>query len=416
MLLKTLKAAASAVLILLTASTAAAVASPRVQQFPIRADFASPNDITTGPDGALWVPDGSLGNVYRVAVNGKLRAFPVGGQPSGIVSHAGALWVTDASQDRIVRLTTTGETTAFQLREGASPARIVAGPDGALWFAEVRGDAIGRITVDGDISEYPITPGAFAAQLTVGPDGAIWFSEQSTNKVGKVTMADEVTEFELPTADSLPGPLVSAGGAIWFATRNANTVVRMATDGTITDTFAIPTENANPLGLVAGADGALYLTEGDGVRRMTLDGQFGRRIRIPGAFILDAIAAGPDGALWTVQGSQAIVSRVDFGIDPPVTASGVTFSLRAGRLAERTVATFADADPNARPRDYAVTINWGDGSVSPGSVRRAGDGTFEVRGAHAYAKAKTYKVTVRITDGVGKGIDAKAISQAVVTR
>jgi virginiamycin B lyase len=326
--------------------------------------------------------------------------------------------VTDASQDRIVRLTTAGETTAFQLRAGANPGRIVAGPDGALWFAEVRGDAIGRLATDGTVTEYPITPGAFAAQLAVGPDGAIWFSEQSTNKVGKVTPAGEVTEYDLGTPDSLPGPLVAGpDGALWFATRNANTIVRMTTAGVVTNTYAIPTENANTLGLIAGADGALYLTEGDGVRRMTVDGRFGRRIRIPGAFVVDALAAGPDGALWTVQGSQAIVSRVDFGIDPPVTAQGATFSMRAQRSAERTVATFTVGDPEvARPRDYSISIAWGDGSISPGWVRRGADGAFEVRGEHAYAEATTYKVVVRIADGVGKGIDAKVTSQAVVSR
>lgn len=417
MKLMTLKPASAAALILLTAGTASAVASPRVTQFPIRAEFASPNDIVAGPDGALYAPDGSLGRVWRISTSGKLRSIEVGGQPSGAASFQGALWVTDAAQDRIVRIAADGTQTPFQLRDGANPTRIVAGPDGALWFTETRGDAIGRLAPDGGVTEYPISPGAFANAIEVGPDGALWFNEEGTNKVGKVTTGGVVTEYALATPDSLPGPIVAGpDGAIWFATRNANTIVRMTTAGVVTDTYAIPTENANTLGFVLGPDGAFYLTEAGGIRRMTADGRFGRRYRVPDAFTLDALANGPDGALWFVQGSQAVIGRVDLGFDPPVTAQGTTFSLRAGRSAERTVATFTDADPNARPRDYAASINWGAHQSSFGWVRRAADGSFEVRGEHGYRKAGTYKVVVKITDGVGKGVDAKVTSQAVVSR
>ena len=47
---------------------------------------------------------------------------------------------------------------------------------------------------------------------------------------------------------------------------------------------------------------------------------------------------------------------------------------------------------------------------------RAGDGWFAVRGRHAYAKPGTRKVTVTITDHVGKGVDAKVVSSAIVSR
>ena len=120
--------------------------------------------------------------------------------------------------------------------------------------------------------------------------------------------------------------------------------------------------------------------------------------------------------MWINQGNLGQVSRLDIGFDPPVTASGTTFEARAFVSAKRTVATFTDADPNARPGDYSATIAWGDGSRSAGTVRLRPDGAFEVRGQHAYFNARTYRVVVRITDGVGKGIDAKVVSTAVVMR
>jgi len=179
----------------------------------------------------------------------------------------------------------------------------------------------------------------------------------------------------------------------------------MTTAGVVTGTYAIPTENANTLGLVAAPDGALYLTEADGVRPMTLDGQFGRRYRVPGAYLVDSLAAGPDGALWFLRSSDAIVGRIDIGYEPPVVATGVTFTMRAGRDAEGTVATFTGG-----ARNYEATIKWGDRTTSAGWVRRTADGSFEVRGEHRYAKPGTYDVTVKIAD------DAKVTSQAVVTR
>ncbi len=76
-----------------------------------------------------------------------------------------------------------------------------------------------------------------------------------------------MTEFDLATPDSLPGPILAGpDGAVWFATRNADTIVRMSTAGQVLSTYALPTENANTLGMVLGPDGAFYLTEADGIR------------------------------------------------------------------------------------------------------------------------------------------------------
>ncbi len=208
----------------------------------------------------------------------------------------------------------------------------------------------------------------------------------------------------------MPGPIVAGpDGALYFGERNANKIGRITTAGVITHEYAIPTENANPLGLVAGPDGALYFTQhADGtVQRMTLDGVFTKRYRIPSGYP-DGLGVGPDGDLWFTQGSDSQVGRIDLRWDPPLVATGTTFSMRRSVSAERTVATFTDGDPDTRPSDYSVTIKWGDGSTSAGWVRRAGGG-FEVRGRHTYDKAKTYGVTVKIDK-------TQVESTAVVTR
>ena len=149
----------------------------------------------------MYTPDSSLGRVWRIGDNGKVRSFDIGGGATGIASAHGALWVSDRDNSRIVRLTLDGKQKAYPVTAGAFPADLALGSDGALWFTELRGNAIGRLGVDGTVTEYPIpTPDAFAADITAGPDGALWFTESSGNKIGRITTSGAITEYALPAA------------------------------------------------------------------------------------------------------------------------------------------------------------------------------------------------------------------------
>jgi virginiamycin B lyase len=394
-----------------------ATASERLTTYKLPAEFALPNDMTIGPDGATWVTDSSLGRIWRIAANGRIKSYELGQQPGAIAVADGSMWVADAGGDAIHRVETDGSSVRHPLDAGSFPISITAGPDGALWFTEGRDDEIGRITLDGEVTEYPLpTAGAFAGDITAGPDGALWFSEAGAGKLGRITTAGVVTEFDVPGDEPLPGSIVPGpDGALYLAERNDNVISRVTTDGVFTDEYALPREFADPVSMVEGVDGALWISEFSSgvVSRMTFDGTFTRAHRIPGGFN-DRLISAPDGALWVAQGSRGQVSRLDVGLDYPVTAEGTTFEARAGKPVNATVATFTDADPNARARDYDVTINWGDGDRSSGTVERRADGSFAVRGKHAYARQGSRKVVVRITDGVGKGLDAKVTSWAIV--
>jgi virginiamycin B lyase len=420
-LLRALALAALAVVATLAAlASPASAISSKVTEYKLPAEFALPNDLVTGPDGAVWVTDSSLGRIWRISTKGKIRSYELGQMPSGITVADGSMWVADAGGDAIHRVETDGSSKTYPLRDGAFPVDIVQGADGALWFSEGRSATVGRISTDGAISEYPLPSGgdAWAADIAAGPDGAIYVSE-ITGKVARVTMAGDVTEYALPGEQALPGPIVAAGGALYVSDRNNNTINRMTTAGQFTDAFVVPRENADPLAMALGPDGALYISEHmtGVISRMTLDGTFIKVAKLRGEFPSpDSLIVGPDAALWINQGNWGKVTRLDAGLDFPVTADGTTFTAKAGRCATHTVATFTDADPNARARDYDVTIGWGDGSKSDGRVRRTADGSFKVRARHAYAKAGTRKVTVTITDHVGKGIDAKVVSSAIVSR
>src|SRR6266566_3906749 len=107
-------------------------------EFPIPTVNSGPNDITAGPDGAMWFTEGN-GN-------------------------------------KIGRMTTADITTEFPIPTvNSGPFGITAGPDGALWFTELGGNKIGRITTAGVITEFAI-PNSSPGGITAGPDGALWFA------------------------------------------------------------------------------------------------------------------------------------------------------------------------------------------------------------------------------------------------
>jgi virginiamycin B lyase len=301
---------------LAVALPSAALAHPRAKEFPLE-EFAGPNHITTGPDGALWASDGSLNRLWRVSTTGTASSIQLEGGAVGVATgRDGALWVSDRDFSRIQRVTTSGQVTSYPLpTEGAFPSDIVAGPDGALWFTESRGNKIGRITTGGQITEYPIpTPDASAADIAVGPDHAIWFTESNGNKVGRVSLSGQLTEFPLETPESLPGPIVAGrDGAIYFAERNTNVITRLTTAGEVTRRFPLPVADANPVDLLATPYGLLIAEHSTGsIRPMSYWGWFGHAARTTSE--PDALTRGPDGRVWYAAGNEGTIGRLGFGL------------------------------------------------------------------------------------------------------
>src|SRR5205823_5737272 len=71
------------------------------------------------------------------------------------------------------------------------------------------------------------------------------------------------------------------------------------------------------------------------------------------------------------------------------------------------IATFSDANPGGSLADFTdVSINWGDGQTTPGTVQVAQGGGFQVLGNHVYANAGTWSVLVSITDKGGSSTTA----------
>jgi hypothetical protein len=61
--------------------------------------------------------------------------------------------------------------------------------------------------------------------------------------------------------------------------------------------------------------------------------------------------------------------------------------------------------------DYTVTVDWGDGVTSNGSVQQSWDGGFDLYADHAYTSAGTYDVSVTVTKSDGTSINSSGTAQ-----
>jgi ELWxxDGT repeat protein len=85
-----------------------------------------------------------------------------------------------------------------------------------------------------------------------------------------------------------------------------------------------------------------------------------------------------------------------------------------GSSSQLFVAGFTDSNPLATAGQYTATIDWGDGTTSPGSVSRpTGQPFFVVSGGHVFAKTGTYKITTTIQDPGGDKLTSTLTLQAV---
>ncbi|HQU41594.1 MAG TPA: DUF4214 domain-containing protein, partial [Pirellulales bacterium] len=85
--------------------------------------------------------------------------------------------------------------------------------------------------------------------------------------------------------------------------------------------------------------------------------------------------------------------------DQPVVANGgyAYSAVEFRQFGPQTLAVFSDPAGTESPGDYSATINWGDGTTSPGSiVANAAGSTFSVQGSHIFTQTGSFEVGVTI--------------------
>ncbi len=94
--------------------------------------------------------------------------------------------------------------------------------------------------------------------------------------------------------------------------------------------------------------------------------------------------------------------------------SGITLATRENlQLTEVVVGSFEDFDPGFNPTsNYDATIQWGDGTVSLGTVVERPDGTFNVIGTHTYLEGGDFIYEVTVTEEGGE--TSSAMGEALI--
>ncbi len=257
-----------------------------------------PQDITVGPDGAMWFTNEYNNSIGRITTAGTVSKFTDStiDAPVGITSGPdGALWFTNSGNNSIGRITTSGAVFDYTGIGIDVPQDITVGPDGALWFTNFSNDSIGRITTAGTVSNYTGAGVSAPWDITNGPDGALWFTNQDNNSIGRITTAGTVSNYTNPDIDNPHGITTGPDGALWFTNVLDRTIGRITTSGVVS-TYAA---GGGPAEITVGPDGALWFANvnGGSIGRITADGVTSK--------YKDAtsdrpwgITAGPDGALW----------------------------------------------------------------------------------------------------------------------
>jgi virginiamycin B lyase len=270
--------------------------------------------MTFGSDGSIWfvavegngqlapnvdtAPHFTAGfsAIGHMTQDGQFHLFALPSPDIAVTSIAagpdGNLWFTEnvdeqrTTSQRIGRMTPAGAFSAFPVPDPFADGylhQIIAGPDGNLWFSLEGADAnynalgaIGRVTPQGAISITPLGKFAVPEDMTVGPDQNLWFTTRFA--VGRVTPAGQARLFA-PDPRASPSNQVDMGGittgpdgALWFGTANTE-VGRVTTSGAFSF-YPLPSaahfDNGSSSltlgqlkGIVTGADGALWLTNGE---------------------------------------------------------------------------------------------------------------------------------------------------------
>jgi virginiamycin B lyase len=223
-------------------------------RFPVKDSDLS--DIVAGPDGALWFDEGDA--VGRITTKGRLTIYATSRRdPAGLrrttylddlgvqditVGPDGALWFTNKNANAVGRITTAGKLTEYTsgISAGAGLTSIASGADGALWFTEMNGGRIGRITTSGKVTEYSsgITPGEQPVGIAGGSDNAMWFTEYegyssyTDAKIGRITLHGKITEYS--NLDPSSGPTAIIQGPdhnMWFVEYVADRLGRVDLSG-----------------------------------------------------------------------------------------------------------------------------------------------------------------------------------------
>jgi virginiamycin B lyase len=205
----------------------------------------------------------------------------------------------------------------FETAVNAQPRGVVEGPDGNIWFVEDAGYSIGSIAPGGIYTDHNF--GFYENGIIVGPDGALWTTSPYNSLLGHITTNPVAVSYLNGFPYDLQYIAKAADNTVWgtaYTSGPSNVVYHVSSTGAWLSADTITTQATTTMPAL-GPDGAMYVTEGNGVngwvaRIAESAGVWSLTNEFPLPGIPFAITNGPDGALWITE-STGHVYRMTTG-------------------------------------------------------------------------------------------------------
>ncbi|NKJ23332.1 antibiotic hydrolase [Dyella sp. SG609] len=221
-------------LLLPVPSLAAADAAPAKAGFDTFAtptQASTPQGVDVAADGNVWYSETSAGKIAVLRPDRSSAEYPLpdGGQPFILKTGKDGIWFTDQVRRAIGHLDPrSGALVEYAIPSREKPYFIQLAPDGSQWFTVTAG--VGRLAPDGSVSEWTVLlehPDDHMEQLSLDPQGNVWFVERNyagagpkgTNKVRRLNPGtNTISTYLVPTAGGTPsGVIANADGTVWVS-------------------------------------------------------------------------------------------------------------------------------------------------------------------------------------------------------
>ena len=297
-------------------ATAPAAAAPTVDGEFAVSGVGTNNELTTGPDGNIWVTLDQTNDVAKITPDGTVTEYNPANvtNPTGITAGPdGNLWVTQTGGVASFSPADPDSAVKFAIADITDARPIVTGPDGNLWT--VSGANVIRIPAANPAgsTSFPVLVGG--RDIDAGTDGNLWVADFGSQVVS-VTTAGVPTAYPTGAGSGLQAIAAGPAGQVAYAdpTSNPQQVGRLKSGGT-PDKTETP---GDPFGVAFGADGAYWIPRfaaGDLVR-LTTDGQETTLSGLSANAGPRRIATGPDNTLWVTLDNANEVARIT-GVKAP---------------------------------------------------------------------------------------------------
>ena len=186
---------------------------PGFSTYPLPSPGGGGGRVIVGPDGKIWYAQTGTSRIGRVDLSGFVTeiALTGGSSPNDLTAGPdGAVWVA-LEAGRIARISPDGAVADFLVPSSSSgaarPSRIIEGPDSRLFFTDPGTNAVWSATTAGAFTRYPIPTASSEPYGLAATGGFVYFTERGPDAIGRLDPATgSIEESALPPAGARQFP------------------------------------------------------------------------------------------------------------------------------------------------------------------------------------------------------------------